>query len=378
MHLTVRTIQSSDEHLWDNYVLSSTRSELYHLSKWKNIIEKAYGHKTYYLMAVKNVKPANGQDKIAGVLPLVHLKHFLFGNKLISIPFFDMGGVLADDEKTEIALIEKAINIAEKIKAKTIELRHFRPIKWINDADKLETESLLYKNLATNNNLKSINFATQTNKVRMLLDPLDSSDELMKSFKSKLRNHIKKPIKAGFTTKIGKKELIEPFYDVFSANMRDLGSPVHSINIIRQVLDKFKKDATIFIVYNKDKPIACSFVAGFKKTLLNPWASALREYKNKAPNMLLYWTMLEYACDNGYNVFDFGRSSPDSGTYNFKKQWGAKPFPLYWNFIYLNRNINISETFDKSKFDKIINIWQKLPVSVTRIAGPMIRKHIGL
>ena len=52
-----------------------------------NVIEKTYGHKAYYLTAIKNELSA---DKIVGILPLVHLKHFLFGNNLISMPFCDL------------------------------------------------------------------------------------------------------------------------------------------------------------------------------------------------------------------------------------------------------------------------------------------------
>ena len=117
---------------------------------------------------------------------------------------------------------------------------------------------------------------------------------------------------------------------------------------------------------------------GFKDTLENPWASALKEYSRLSPNMLLYWSMLEYACDNGFSYFDFGRSSPDEGTYKFKEQWGSKPTPLHWYYISLNNQPIDEETSEKAKFEKAIRYWQKLPVPVTEIVGPMIRKHIGL
>ena len=58
--------------------------------------------------------------------------------------------------------------------------------------------------------------------------------------------------------------------------------------------------------------------------MIVPWASSLREYFSLCPNNLLYWEMIRWGCKNGYQRFDFGRSSPDSGTYRFKKQWGAK------------------------------------------------------
>jgi FemAB-related protein (PEP-CTERM system-associated) len=221
-------------------------------------------------------------------------------------------------------------------------------------------------------------FQTRSHKVRMLLDLPESFEILMKSFKAKLRSQIKKPLKEGLGSRIGTVELLENFYDVFCINMRDLGSPVHSKKLMRNVLEEFPDESKIVMVRKDDQPLACSLVIGFKDTLENPWASALREYSRLNPNMLLYWTMLEYACENGYACLDFGRSSPDEGTYKFKEQWGAKPMPLPWHYISLDGQPIDEETPEKSKFEKAIRYWQKLPVSVTKVVGPMIRKHIGL
>ena len=94
--------------------------------------------------------------------------------------------------------------------------------------------------------------------------------------------------------------------------------------------------------------------------------------------MLLYWSMIEYACDNGYLLFDFGRSTPCEGTYNFKKQWGAQPESLYWQYISLNDCVLGEETPEKSRFAIAMEYWKKLPVQITKIIEPSIRKHIGL
>ena len=317
-------------------------------------------------------------ELVTGILPLVHLKQFLFGNSLTSIPFFDIGGILANDTKTEQALLYKAIELAHKLKVDNIELRHIEPLHWLDESSKLKAQSS--KGSASNCELSAMNwvFQTRSHKVRMLLQLPESSEVLMKSFKAKLRSQIKKPIKEGLYVKIGGPELLKAFYKVFSINMRDLGSPVHSKKIIQNVLEEFSDNARTVLIYKDKQPVACSLIVGFKDTLENPWASALREYSKLSPNMLLYWTMLEYACDNGYKYFDFGRSSPDEGTYKFKKQWGAKPVPFHWQYIYLKGGPPESATSEKSKFEKAIQYWQKLPVSVTNILGPWIRKYIGL
>ena len=397
MNIIVKTIQSDDAPPWDAYVHSHPHSTLYHLSGWENIISKTYGHNTYYLVANKhnskletrNSKQKNSYEpKVIGVLPLVHLKHFLFGNNLLSIPFFDLGGILADDEETEKALLSQAMRIGQDLKAKDIELRHLEPLSWLAHSSQLTANAKKDIPMSYDISLPreaqsmfqwgAMSYATKSHKVRMLLDLPESSEILMESFKAKLRSQIKKPIKEGLESKIGGLELLEDFFKVFAINMRDLGSPVHSKKLMQNVFEEFPDKCKIIVVYKNDQPIACSLVIGFKETLENPWASSLRKYSRLSPNMLLYWTMLEYACDNGYAYFDFGRSSPDEGTYKFKEQWGAKPSPLYWHSIHLKGKPENIEDPEKSKFSKAIQYWQKLPVPVTKILGPMIRKHIGL
>ena len=131
--------------------------------------------------------------------------------------------------------------------------------------------------------------------------------------------------------------------------MRDLGSPVHSKRMIESVLEEYPEKSTVMIIYKDDKPVACGLVIGHRDILENPWASSLRNYSNLSPNMLLYWTMLEYACDNGYKKFDFGRSTPGEGTYKFKKQWGAKAQTFTGTLLIVMENSMISRFRPKNK-----------------------------
>ncbi len=349
----MRILHSTEGVDWDAFVKLHPDSTLYHLFAWKRVVEETYGHKTYYLMALKTLDSAPPQTEVVtGILPLVHLKNFLFGNSLVSVPFFDMGGVLADDIDSERELIAAAVKLGQSLKSRNLELRHLRetPGPW----------------------------STRTDKVRMLLDLPDSAESLMKSFKSKLRSQINKAMKDGLRSEIGGKELLSAFYEVFLVNMRDLGSPVHSKRLMESVLTHFPNEARVVIVSHSGKPIAGSIVVGFKQVLENPWASSLRRFSHLNANMLLYWTMLEYGCENGFKKFDFGRSTPDEGTYKFKAQWGAKPEPLNWANIYLNGDEKEISVEEDPKFQMASRIWRKLPVLLTRVAGPRIRKHIGL
>ena len=377
--ISIRHYNDTDKTAWDNYAERHPDGTLYHLSAWKEIIEQTYHHKSFYLIA--SIGRDDPSSPIVGILPLLHLKHFLFGNNLISIPFFDMAGILADNVEVEQALLSEAIRLGRNLNADTIELRHTTPHGWFSEFSEIPPYAGSHNPVDTpplSSRIPAFTCHTKSHKVRMLLDLPDSSEALMKNFKAKLRSQIKKPIKEGLKAKIGGKELIDAFYNVFTVNMRDLGSPVHSKDLIRSVLEAFPGNARLVAIYKNKDAIACSLIIGFNHTLENPWASALRSYSPLGPNMLLYWTMLEYACDNGFKSFDFGRSTPEEGTYKFKEQWGAKPVPLHWYFFSLNGQPMANDTTDKSKFDNAIRYWQKLPVQLTKIVGPMIRKHIGL
>lgn len=394
MNPTIRLFQPSDRASWDDYVLNHPQGTLYHLSGWREVISNAYGHKCYYLTASRDEEgrvristlsdESTGYGKERGIkplgaLPLVHLKHFLFGNSLVSIPYFDLGGVLADDQDAEKALLLESLRIGSDVKVDKLELRHVEPLASLQEIS--QTSDGAFSLSSVSHELSATSYFAQTfsHKVRMLLELPGSPESLMKSFKAKLRSQIRKPMKEGLTAKIGSGELLDDFYAVFSENMRDLGSPVHSKKLIENVLKEFPDQARIIAVYKDAQPLACSLVVGFRETLENPWASALRGYSALSPNMLLYWTMIEYACNHRYKFFDFGRSSPNEGTYKFKEQWGARPTPLNWHYIALDgRALPSDASPERARFGRAIQYWQKLPVPVTKILGPRIRKHIGL
>ena len=375
MKIYITEFDVSQETDWDDYIRLHPGGTLYHLAGWRRIIKNSYGHKGYYLMAVENGfknSVSKNDPIIKGVLPLIHIKNILFGNSLISVPFCDYGGILADDLNTEKELARSAIRLAERLKANEIELRNIH-LKQSFDRNNIG-RSTSSPEFTTDN----WHFQIRSHKVRMLFELPDSADKLMNSFKSKLRSQIRKAMRSGLKVKIGGPELLDDFYSVFTSNMKELGSPVHSKKIFENVIGEYKEKSSIMTVYQDGKPLAGSVVVGFKDTLENPWASSLREYSKLNPNMLLYWAMLEYGCENGYKKFDFGRSSPGEGTYRFKKQWGANAVPLHWQYISHKRKNYGNPISEDSKYQVASRIWKRLPEPVTKVVGPHLRKYIGL
>ena len=411
MNYKISEMKIEDAHLWDSYVNAHPQSNFYQLSGWKSVIENTYGHKTYYLQAVSeeiDERSANNQfsesasksddyvarkghatdytgtndslarvrgqnsTRIVGILPLVHIKHFLFGNSLISIPFCDLGGVLADNEAIKKGLLFEAVELGKRLAASNIEIRNLKTIG--------NTISKIGERDGRNNERLRARWRSQrgSHKVRMVMELPDSSSKLMESFKSKLRSQIRKPAKEGVETRIGDTELLNDFYRVFAINMKDLGSPVHSKHLFFNLLKAFPDKSKVTVAYHDEKPVAGSIMLFFRDTVMNPWASFLKSHKKVSPNMLLYWSMLAYACDNGFKYFDFGRCTPGEGTFKFKEQWGASPENLEYSYFSNNGSFDDTPISEKKIFKIGAEVWKRLPVVSTKIVGPAFRKYIGL
>src|SRR5215469_7520556 len=155
-----------------------------------------------------------------------------------------------------------------------------------------------------------------------------------------------------------------------------LGKPVFCKKFFYGIFQKFPKESRICIVSSKGVTLAAGFLYGFRNTQEIPWASSDRRYNHLAPNMLLYSSALEYACQEGFQHFDFGRSTPGSGTYRFKEQWGARPILLRWHYWLRDGNELPQLNPQNPKYSLAIKMWQKLPLAFTTLVGPHIVKYL--
>jgi len=304
---------------------------------------------------------AQTKNQIAGILPLIHVKlPFLPGN-LVSLPYCDAGGPLADTPEIERELILKALTISKHLKVKNVSIRSTDNIAGIKPELTLNKE-----------------------KVRMILQLPANSEILLSSLKAKVRSQVNKPVKDGLSSHIGGPELLDAFYPLFAENMRDLGSPVHTKKWLESILKAFKNRAHLVVVKMPDKKLAAGgiILTGTRQVSV-PWASSLRKYNRWNPNMLLYWTFLKFSCDMKYDLFYFGRSTIGEGTFQFKKQWGAKSTPLYWMDILIQGPNGLEPAPDKQagsgrNRELAASVIMKMPVCVSRALGNMTRKYISL
>ena len=167
---------------------------------------------------------------------------------------------------------------------------------------------------------------------------------MWRRFDKSVRNQIRKAERAGLTVEYGGGDSLAAFYDTLVERMHDLGSPVHGFHFLRQVIEVLGPLARIALVKKDGATVGGLVALAFKDRMVVPWAACRKEYFSLCPNMLLYWETIKQACAEGFARFDFGRSTRQSGTYRFKRQWGAEEEPLYWYRIAIDARRSRSET----------------------------------
>lgn len=342
--MKTRIVAPSDQARIEDFLTRMDSATTYHHPAWGTLIEQCFGHRFIGLICEE------GNGGIQGVLPLVHMKSRLFGNFIVSMPYFNYGGVCATGSRAAESMLDTAVEIARELEAEHIELRQ---------QENLDNE-----------------MAVKACKVSMRLPLCKNPMELWDSFPSKLRSQIRVPIKKGLKVRVGKVEELDDFYEIFSTNMRDLGTPVYSKKFFRSILERFRESTWVAIVSMGSAPLAAGIMTGYKERIEVPWASSIRKFNHLSPNMLLYWGFIEFASGQGFSIFDFGRSTPGEGTYRFKEQWGAKPVSLHWHYWFRPGGSMPDLTNRNPKYRLAIAAWKRLPIPISRILGPPIVKNI--
>jgi len=313
------------------------------LFRSRHVFERAFNHETVYLAARE-------RGCIVGVLPLVVFRSRLFGAFAVSLPFVNYGGVCARDARVAEALVNCARETAVVRRLAHVELRH------------------------TTRHFAEL--PARQHKVGMWLSLERDAAKAWERIDRKARNQVRKAEKSGLTARSGGIELLDRFYPVFARNMRDLGTPVYTKRLFAEVLSTFPDSAGVFLVDQGDVTIAGGITLRHRDVLEVPWASSLREYRSQCPNNLLYWRIIEHAIAGGCTTLDFGRSTPNEGTYQFKQQWGAEPTPLTWEYVLTGRGALPDLTPSNPRFSAAIAIWTRLPLAMTNFVGPRIVRSI--
>ena len=330
------------EGAWDAFVRAHPDGTFFHLAGWRAVLERAFGHRTHFLVARTN-------GAVSGVLPLAEVKSFLFGHSLVSTPFCVYGGIVAADEASKAALEARACTLARELGVDYLEMRGRRrqhPDWPVKD---------LYVTFR-----KAISADSEAN---MLAIP------------RKQRAMVRKGIQKGLRAEIDATP--DRHYAMYSESLRNLGTPVFAKRYLAILQDVFGHDCEILTVMHEATPVASVLSFYFRDEVLPYYGGGTTAARSVSGNDFMYWSVMERARESGRRLFDYGRSKRGTGSYDFKTYWGFEPEPLFYEYYLVKRREmpNLSPT--NPKYEAMIRLWRKLPLALTQRIGPPVAKYLG-
>ena len=327
---------------WDAFVETCPEATFFHRSGWKTIIEKAFGHRTHYLMAERN-------GTVVAVLPLTEIKSFLFGHSLVSNAFCVYGGIAAADDEARKALDQYAQTLAQELNVGHLEYRQRCPFH-------------------TDWTSRDIYFT-----FRKPIEP--DVEQNMLAIPRKQRAMVRKGIKYGLTSELDSG--VDRFFSLFADNVKRHGTPAlpkHYFSLLKEV---FGKNCEILSVLHDGQVISSVLTFYFRDEVLPYYAGDREDARHLAANDFKYWELMRMGCERGYRIFDYGRSKIGTGQYDFKKNWGFEPTPLHYEYYLVNATSVPEHNPLNPKYGLFIKLWRKLPTPIANTLGPHIVKNLG-
>jgi FemAB-related protein (PEP-CTERM system-associated) len=344
--LAVRTLAAGDRAeaaRWDAFVAGCNAATFFHRSGWGQVIAEVFRHRTHFLYAQR-------AGRIEGVLPLAHVRSFLFGNALVSLPFAVYGGVVAETTEAAVALENEAQALGERLGVDRLELR----------------------NVAA----RHPDWPTQDLYVRFRKEILPDADANMLAIPRKQRAMVRKGIKASLRSEIDAQP--DRFFALYADNVHRHGTPALPKRYFEALRRAFGADCEVLTVVDPGgRPLSSVLSFYFRDEVLPYYAGDDMAARDLAANDFKYWELMRRACERGLRAFDYGRSKQGTGSYAFKKNWGFLPEPLHYEYRLWRGEAVPQHNPMNPKYRALIALWRRLPLRVANVVGPHLARSLG-
>jgi FemAB-related protein (PEP-CTERM system-associated) len=341
--VSARPFRDGDAEAWERYVLACPDATFFHRLGWREILEEVFRHRTHYLVAERN-------GVLCGVLPLAQVKSRLFGHSLVSLPFAVYGGAVAECSAAVAALHSASVDLARDLGVTHLELRNRLP----READ----------------------WPAQDLYVTFRREILPDVEANLLAIPRKQRAMVRKGIERGLVAEIDSG--VERFFALYADNQHRHGTPPHGNRYFEALRRVFGNDCEVLTVLSpQGRPVSGVLSFYWRDEVLPYYAGDLTDARDLAANDFKYWELMRRACERGLKVFDYGRSKKDTGSFDFKKNWGFVPAPLHYEYQLLKCDRVPQNNPANPKYRAMIATWQKLPRPVVNAIGPMLVRSLG-
>ena len=171
---------------------------------------------------------------------------------------------------------------------------------------------------------------------------------------------------------------IKNFYEMMCETRKKHGLPPQPFVFFKNILDIIisKGLGEILFAIKDNKYISGAIYLKFGKKLIYKYGASYSEYLKYRGNHFVMWEAIKRYKDEGYEEFDFGETDLEhEGLKRFKSGWNANELSIYTTRYSLKEKNYIQVSPLTQGFHT--KIFSNLPISVLKLIGNKLYKHIG-
>lgn len=330
---------------WMEFIEARPQANIFHHPAWMQLMHECYG----YFPSILVVMDTNGN--IRAGLPFMKVNSFLTGNRWVSLPFSDYCNPLYQDESAYKELTRQLVSMFRNGSLKKMEIRWGLP-----EQDDIQQVS---------------QFVLHT--IQLQPDPLQVSKHFKRTHLQNIRTAMERGVKVEFGDQL---KHFKAFYNLQLGTRKRHGVPAQPWNYFELLWEHIVKAGMGFVLLAtyEGKYIAGMVYLGWGKTLIAKYAASHQDYFTLRPNNLLFWEGIRWGCENGFSVFDMGRTEVENtGLRNFKSRWGAMEEPLRYSVLSSKQPRSSSGNLDRL----LHYVIKRSPQWVCRLSGELLYRHVG-
>jgi len=330
---------------WEAFVKSFPHANIFHHPSWVNLLADCYGFNPFVFALV------NEENNILAGLPLLEVQSYLTGNRWVSLPFTDYCNPLYCDDDALRLVTEELIHVSH------IQNKPYTEVRWtLPDNTRVQSES---------------NYVHHTLNLDQEIDTIFSS--LHRTQRQNIRTAEKNQVQVVRREGL---DAMRVFYQLHCYTRRRHGVPVQPWRFFELLHDRLltRNLGFISLAYAGKQCLAAGLFLSWNKSLIYKYAASSDVGQDLRPNHLLTWTAINWGCENGYKVLDFGRTDLNNrGLRTFKNRWGAAEISRPYSIISTKNDKPLVR-----RIPSVINtIIRNSPMWVCRLCGEFLYKHFG-
>jgi hypothetical protein len=341
---------------WDKFVAAHPYGWICHLAGWKKVLEDTFPHMRGYYLALQD----EDAKAIRAALPVFEVTSWITGTRLVSIPYATLSDPLVSSAEDFETLFESVLALLKQVHASYIQIRSHNSQPLIQDPRIAGT--YVYKH--------------------HYLPLSDDPERLRKNFhRTCVRQRISRALKSGLTLRTADSESnLRDFYRLYVLSRKHLGLPPQPYAFFRSLWQVFfgSGRVCVLLALKGSEPIAGSILLKFKDRVSVEWMVSNSKYRDLSPNHYLFWQAMKSAWDEGFKIFDFGRTSRHNHPLmDFKTRWDTKIVDLP-NYYYPSAlSAKLAEPESSQRYRLMSAVCRKTPLCMTIPIGRFCYRHLG-